>query len=156
MRKFLRTVLLKLLGIDRDLKQYRATLDAMQVELSQLHECYAAIQVQVADDIWRQNPVNREKEFMYMDNPELYRMYREALKAAQRDWVIARSALKIHRVMHGGCHGCVTPLENSIGHCLGCEYMVGINSGYPDLSKYASSDEFNKLKKAGDDYRTNA
>lgn len=156
MRKFLRKVLLKLLGIDTNLKQYRATLDAMQVELSQLHECYAAIQVHVAEDIWEETEKNRERRFMYMDNPQLYRMYREALKAARRDWVIARSALKIHRVMHRGCHGCVTPLENSIGHCLGCQYMVGINSGYPDLSKCVSSEEFNKLKKAGDDYRPNA
>jgi len=69
------------------------------------------------------------------NNYETLRIVERIKKSKEIEFVEQNPSLKIHKVFHGGCLGCVTPLEEGIGKCLGCEYLRGITSGYPDLSK---------------------
>lgn len=41
----------------------------------------------------------------------------------EKEYAKQHKSDKIHYIFHGGCHGCITPLNFEIGNCLGCFYF---------------------------------
>lgn len=53
---------------------------------------------------------------------------------AQIKWARANGSKKQEVRFHGGCNGCKSPTEVGVYRCLGCKYLMGVTSNYPDLS----------------------
>ena len=49
-------------------------------------------------------------------------------------WARNNGSTKQEVRFHGACTGCKSPTEIGVYRCLGCQFLMGVTSGYPDLS----------------------
>lgn len=134
----MRKILLRLFGIPdfwQQISGLQATINSLQNDLTKQYEKSEQV------FLFLNNIATNEKIPWFEDENVLkdhgcdvrnlaYTIRREQNIQFARDY----ASLKIHKIFHGGCLGCLSPAMQGIGICLKCKYLMGLNSGYGDLS----------------------
>lgn len=138
----MKKLLLKLLGFDAvSMQSLRAEVAELRTTIASLKADATAVyeKTEQAFVIIKQLNIDNTNELWWENvkidhsNPEVWRLAENIKKSARREWVQNNPSLKVRKIFHGGCLGCVTPINEGIGKCLGCKYLSG--GGLPDLSK---------------------
>ena len=141
----MKNLILKLLGLDqKTVESLRSEVDWLKTTLATLRQESTEVynKTEQAFIIIKELGIDQEKECWWEDDNINFRnldhnsrmIAYNIQKSAMKEWVRKNPSLLVRKTFHGGCLGCITPLEKGIGTCLGCHY-ANFNQGYPDLSK---------------------
>lgn len=115
----MKKLILMLLGYDTDaIKELKAKINKLTSENNYVDEF-------MEEALTRLKGVNKA---------EARSIIYETRKEAQKKWAKENKDERVIARFHGGCQGCITPLEDGIGKCLGCQYFNG-DWSKPDLKR---------------------
>ena len=126
-----------LLGIPnfkKEIRDLKTTIETMKDEATKTYKIYeeAFIMIKLMD-LQDKNVPWYEQDIKYDgNNHDTMRLVYDIKRSKEQEFARNNPSLKIHKIFHGGCLGCLTPIEKGIGVCTGCQYLMGWS--YPDLS----------------------
>ena len=139
----MKELILKLLGFDKtSIQTLRKEIVDLEITISTLSKDLSEIytKVEKAFIIINQLGIDIDNELWWekdrcehFDNPDTAIIASRIRHDAIINWVKKYPTLKERKTFHGGCIGCVTPIEYGIGKCLGCQFLSGWNK--PSLFK---------------------
>lgn len=144
----MKKIILKWLGFDdvsikslkKEISDLETTISTLKDEATVVHgKTEQAFMIIKGLKIDKENELWWENNDFHSSDPNVYIFAERIRKSAVEEWVMKHPSLKEKKIFHGGCLDCITPIEEGIGKCLGCQYMKGLGSGYPSLNRKKSN-----------------
>lgn len=135
----MKKILFKWFGIaelKKEIADLHTTINTLKNEATvtykKYEEAFAIIKclsLENKDKLWWEQDIRYDGK-----NHEVIRLVHDIKRSKEIEFATSNPSLRINKKFHGGCLGCVAPIERGLGTCTGCKYLMGWD--YKDLSQY--------------------